>query len=331
MKGKDFVSIAAILLCVAAAAWMSGIGFLFTMLGAVICGLLYVRRGWYPVIGGVVLGAVCAYALTQSLTSVVLAAVGVGVPGCAMMIAWRKKQGMREIVTAGTVGFLLQTMLDFGITRWITGKNVFAVMMEQVRENVNMMLPQMRETLEQSGAENAEESMQMLTEAYQVLTETVEQMIPALLFLLCAGMAYIVLCGCTAVLRRRGEETERITPFTQLHTSRSMVGAVLVMLVIGMVVSQPVICGAALNIMTVLFAYFIVCGISLFCFFMKRWIPRTWIRALTAVPITAVLCFMMMMPICNPMYLFMLLGVLDSAFHLRARVGQDRACSRTRR
>lgn len=326
MKGKDFVSILAILLCVTAAAWLPGIGFLFTMLGAVICGLLYVRRGQYPVIGGVVLGAVCAYVLTQSLPSAVLAAVGVGVPGCAMMMAWRKKQGMREIVTAGTVGFLAQTMLDFGITRWITGENVFAVMMEQVRENVNAMLPQMREMLEQSGAENAEESMQMLTEAYQVLTETMEQMIPALLFLLCCVMAYIVLCGCAAVLRRRGENMDTVTPFTQMRASRSMVGAVLAMLLIGMFVTQPVICGAALNIMTVLFAYFIVCGISLFCFFLKRWIPRTWVRALTAVPIVAVLCFMMMLPICNPMYLFMLLGVLDSAFHFRARVGHDRAC-----
>lgn len=326
MKGKDFVSIAAILLCVAAAAGLPGIGFLFTMLGAVICGLLYVRRGWYPVIGGVALGAVCAYAVTQSLPAAILAAVGVGVPGCAMMMAWRKKQGMREIVTAGTVGFLVQTMLDFGITRVITGKNVFAAMMEALRENVNAMLPQMREMLELSGAENTEESMRVLTEAYQVLTDTVEQMIPALLFLLCAGMAYIVLCGCAAVLRRRGEKTERISPFTQLHASRSMVGAVLVMLVIGMFVSQPVICGAALNIMTVLFAYFIVCGISLFCFFLKRWIPRVWIRALAAVPIVAVLCFMMLMPICNPMYLFMLLGVLDSAFHFRTRVGRNEVC-----
>lgn len=317
MKAKDIISSVAVILCIAAAAWLPGLGVLFTLAGAVVCGLLYLRCGWYPIAVCAVLGFAAAFGLTHSALAAVVIMIGVVLPGCAMMVVWRKQMGMREIVTAGTVGFLVQMMLEFGIVRMQTGNNIFSEMLSSMQTEINSILPQLRETLEAAGAANVEESLQAIDQMYHYLLETVAQLIPAILFVCCCVMAYIVLCCCAVFLRRGGQDTNKITPFTQLHAPRSVALAVVVTFAISIFAPQQIIRGVALNITMVLFAYFVVCGISLLCFFMKRWFPRTLLRILIAIPMVFTLLSMMVLPICNPMQLFLLTGIVDSAFGFR--------------
>ncbi len=323
MKAKDIISIAGVVLCIAAAAWLPVLGVLFTLVGAVVCALLYVRRGWYPVILSAVLGAVAAFGLTRSPLAGIVLMIGVVVPGCAMMVVWKKRFGMREIITAGTLGFLGQTMLEFIIIRIQSGKNIFSEMFSSMQAEIDAMLPQFREMLETSGAANLEESMQALTQMYHYLIETIAQLIPAILFICSCVMAYIVLCGCTVFLRHGGQDTGKITPFTELHAPRSVALAVLVTFAISLFAPQQVIRGAALNITVVLFAYFVICGISLLCFWMKRLFPRVLLRTLIAIPMVAVALSMMILPILNPVQLFLLAGIVDSAFRFRRLAGRS--------
>lgn len=317
MKAKDIISSVAVVLCIAAAAWLPGLGVVFTLTGAVVCGLLYLRCGWYPIIVCAMLGCAAAFGVTHSALAAAVLMIGVVLPGCAMMVVWKKQMGMREIVTAGTVGFLIQTMLEFGIIRMQTGSNLFSEMLSGMQTEMNAMLPQIKEMLEAAGAANAEESMQAVAQMYHYLLETVAQLIPAILFVCCCVMAYIVLCCCTVFLRRAGQELDNITPFIQLHAPRSVALAVLVTFAVSIFAPQQIIRGVALNITMVLFAYFIICGISLLCFFMKRWFPRTLLRTLIAIPMVFTLLSMMILPICNPMQLFLLAGIVDSAFCFR--------------
>ena len=317
MKTKDIFSCVAVILCIVAAAWLPVIGAVFTLAGAAVCGLLYVRRGWYPVILCAVLGAAAAFALTQNGLTALMLTFGVVVPGCAMMAVWKKQLGMKEIVTAGTVGFLAQTMLEFGIIKLLTGKNIFSEMLAGMQNNIDTILPQFREILETNGAVDVEESMQALSQMYNDLIETVSQLIPAILFIICCVMAYIVLCVSVTFLRRGGQDTSKITSFTELHAPRSVTVAVIITFAISLFIPQIVIRGAALNITMVLFAYFIVCGISLLCFFLKRLFPRVLLRTLIAIPMVMVLLSMMALPVFNPIQLFLLAGIVDSAFHLR--------------
>ncbi len=323
MKAKDIISIVAVVLCIAAAVWVPALGTLFTLAGAVICALLYVRRGWYPVILSAVLGATAAFALSRSALVGIVLMLGVVAPGCAMMAVWKKNLGMREIITAGTLGFLLQTMLEFIIIRIQSGENIFSEMLSSMQKEADAMLPQFRQMLETSGVANVEESMQALTQMYHYLIETLAQLIPALLLICCCVMAYIVLCICMAFLRHDGQDTDSITPFTQLHAPRSVALALLMTFAISLFASAQVIRGAALNITVVLFAYFTVCGISLLCFWMKRMFPRILLRTLIAVPMVAVAISMMMLPILNPVQLFLLAGIIDSAFCFRRRAGRS--------
>lgn len=302
-------------------AWLPALGILFTLTGAVVCALLYMRRGWYPVIFERCIGRCCGVCTDAQCSCGHCVMIGVAAPGCAMMAVWKKRLGMREIITAGTMGFLVQTMLEFIIIRLKSGENIFSEMFSSMQMEIDAMLPQFREMLEASGAANVEESMQALTQIYHYLLETLAQLIPAILFICSCVMAYLVLCICTAFLRRSGQDTGKITPFTELHAPRSVALAVLVTFAISLFAPTQVIRGAALNITVVLFAYFAVCGISLLCFWMKRLFPRILLRTLIAIPMVAVLLSMMMLPILNPVQLFWLAGILDSAFRFRRRAG----------
>ncbi len=320
MKTKDYVSILLVVLSAVAAAWLPALGYVFTVLGAAVCGLLYTRRGWYPVTVSAVLGFAAAFAVARNPLTAVLLVVGIVLPGCVMMVCWKKGLGMKEIVVAGTISLLAQTLLEFGIVQLQTGQNLFSEAIAGLQAEVDNMMPQFQQMLEQAGTSNVEENMQALNELAHSTVELTAQLIPAILFIFCCIAAYLILCICREVLRREGKNVKKILPFTELYAPRTMVLAVVAAFLISLLVSQQAVRGAAINITIVLFCYFIVCGISLLCFFMKYWFPRVLLRVLIAIPMVMVLLSLMAMPIVNPLQLFLLAGVLDSAFQFRRRV-----------
>ncbi len=318
------VDIVVLALLAAAAVLYDSLNFPLSLCLAVIMAVVGYRQTVW-VTAGSVAAVVCAviaaflYSGQTDATTLldgVIAAFDMALPGAAIGIALKKMDDAFFIVSVGAGANILVLLAQFVKLKLFDNIDILNVL---IKTPLKSFFDSYESLLSQSGT-LTDEMQEMLHEASSVFIKMIEMLSPALLIISALLSAFFIFLAARKVLYH----VYKVVFLNIAHFWALQLGRKVSVLMFGLILatmllpSDSIVTQALLNITVILSAVYVLCGLSVIDFFFRRTKIFSIARALIYVlALILLFLFTSFIPIINPLYLLMFLGLFDSTFDFR--------------
>lgn len=228
----------------------------------------------------------------------------------------KAKSSYRMVISGGALACLASFLIEFAKFRFYYKMDLAEVFINQPLSELFSVYSQ---ALMNTGAENASAIAQMLIDNKWYVQQALATVIPSVLIIMCAFIAFFVfIIGRKFIARRYGIIMETYPHFWQLQMPRSASFALTLMYILSMFMSSSPMAGAVMNIVIILSALYVVCGLAVVDFFFRKtrihWIFRLVIYGIAFIVLSVLGAIL---PFANVFSMLLFAGVFDGMFDFR--------------
>lgn len=245
-------------------------------------------------------------------------------PGCAIGLSERSKKDFHFLISAGSLSYLAAFVTEFSKMRFYDKLDITEVL---VNKPVKELFSVYGSVIANSGIENADKIADAMNQLQWYFQQAMAAIIPSLLIIMCAAMAFTVyLISRKWLCARSKADLSGFPRFCEISLPRSASFVLAALYAVSMFSGSSSLASALANILLVISAAYVVCGLSVIDFFLSKkrvgWVLRLVIYA-AGIPFLGI--FSALIPIVNVFTLLMLLGVIDGLLDFRhLRFGGER-------
>ncbi|MBQ6998992.1 MAG: DUF2232 domain-containing protein [Clostridia bacterium] len=236
--------------------------------------------------------------------------------GAVIGLLTKFKSSFRMVIAGGTFANLASFLIDFAVLKFRHNLDLGEELINKPVADFFEVYSQILSSANISGAENIIEVMGDLQWYMQQMLATV---VPSVLIILCAFFAYVTfVIGRKFIFKKHGVVMENYPHFWQLQLPRSASMALAVLFIVTFFMNSSPVAGAITNIIIILCALYMLCGLSVVDFFLRKkrfhWAIRIviYVIAFTVLSVIGVL-----IPVANAPSLLLFTGVIDGLFDFR--------------
>ena len=238
-------------------------------------------------------------------------------PGTAMGTASKNKKDFMAVLISGTVSSLipiLVALIRFKFILKIDFTEAF------INEPVAEIIDSYRKLILATGIEGVENLLDAMADIQWAIQQTITMIMPSAFILICGFGVYLIFLFSRKLISKNHGDVMPYPHSSQLKMPRSASFILIILYVITFFVKASFFSGAITNILIILSALYMICGLSLVDFYLKRrihWIARILIYVTGGIFLTVI---GIVIPLANVFTLLFFAGLFDSSRNFR-RIG----------
>jgi uncharacterized protein YybS (DUF2232 family) len=261
--------------------------------------------------------------LTQQIVLATTILFAFGFAGIAIGHGLKRKWTFSEMffISAGAYLFSLLTTILF--LNYVEGVNQINQLITLRIKALEELITQIEANLHETGALLGDEQKYAdffsIGKAELVRIEYIIRLfIPSFFIISSAFSGYLALMSSKAILSRSGYDYKYFPAFSELRISRSAIVVFLLSFLLSSLATQQMIRGAFANIAFILSMVFMVCGLSILDFFVKKaGIPGV-VRVIIYLIVFGIMMLLgIIVPFLHPVNILIILTLTDSIFNFR--------------
>lgn len=236
--------------------------------------------------------------------------------GSVIGLSEKRKKDFPFVLAVGSLAYLSVFIFEFSKMRFFYKLDVADVL---VNQPIKEIFTTYGDIISKSGIENADKIADAMAQIQWYFQQAMAAIIPSILIILCAVMALAVFLISRKWLCARGSINMSEYPrFCEIALPKSSSLVLAVLYGVSLFAGNSSFSAALTNILLVISASYVACGLSVIDFFLSKkrvsWILRLIIYAI-GIPVFGI--FGTIIPIANVFTLLMLLGVIDGLLDFR--------------
>lgn len=245
-------------------------------------------------------------------------------PGCVIGLMQKRKKDFPFLLVSGTLSYLAAFITEFAKMRFYYKLDITEVL---INRPIKELFSVYSDILLKTGMESAAETAEAMKQFQWYFQQAMAAITPALLIIMCALMAYTLFLISRKYLYIRSKIQLDIYPhFYELTLPKSASIVLAILFAVSLFASASSLSAALTNILLVISASYMVCGLSVIDFFLSKKRVSWWLRLLiyaVAIPFSGM--FSALIPITNVFTLLLVLGIIDGlADFRRLRFGGEK-------
>lgn len=235
--------------------------------------------------------------------------------GAAIGFAAKKGSSFVYVIAYGTISALLPILMWFFKNKFLDGINILE---EYINKPVSQFFTIYRQMVP-SNTQNADQLKEVFENLQWYLQQTMAMIIPSCFILVCTITSYLVfVCGRKLLSKVNNISLYSYPLFNQLQMPKSTSFAMAVLFIISFFTGTSNLSGAITNVIIVLSAFYMVCGISVTDAFLSKKISRPILKLIIyAIALCGSAFIGIIIPFFSLPSALLLLGVIDSSLDFR--------------
>lgn len=244
--------------------------------------------------------------------------------GTTMGIAAKNKKDFMAVLVSGTVSLLLPILVALIRFKFVL-KIDFTE--EFINEPIAEIIASYKELIMATGIEGAENLLGAMADIQWFIQQTITMIMPSAFIIICGfGVYLIFMLGRKLILKKQGD-VMAYPHSSQLKMPRSASFILIILYVVTFFVKASFFSGAITNILIIFSALYMVCGLSLVDFYLKKrfhWVIRIILYLTGGIFLTVI---GIIIPLANVFTLLFIAGLIDSSRNFRClgvKLGGDK-------
>ncbi|MGE4282127.1 MAG: DUF2232 domain-containing protein [Clostridia bacterium] len=260
-----------------------------------------------------VLSAFIAYffilLLTNEIVFASITAMRFSFPGLVLGYGMKRRWDFQKVLISSSGAYLFSLLLIIFIISNMKGVNQIDAMIGQYLNDFDRSVEEMNKVFK---------DVQISTDNLKVFKDLFTYLIPGFFIISSAFFGFIALNLSKALLTRFGYDYKHMPAFSELGVNRETTFVFLVSFVLSMLITSIPFSAAFANISLILAMIFMVCGVSILDFFLKKkGIPGLIRTILYMIGLGVMVIIAVVIPILHPIYVLIVLTLMDSTLDFR--------------
>lgn len=235
-------------------------------------------------------------------------------PGTAMGFAVKNKKDFMAVLVSGTISLLLPILIALIRFKFVL-KIDFAE--DFINKPIAEFITYYKDMISATGIDGIENLLNVMADIQWFIQQTITMIMPSAFILICSFSIYLMFLFGRKIVSKNHGDIMAYPHSNQLKMPRFASTILIILYVMTFFMKTSAFSGAIANILIIFSALYMVCGLSLLDFYLRKrihWIARILIYATGGILLTVI---GVIIPLANVFTILFLAGLFDSSRDFR--------------
>ena len=236
-------------------------------------------------------------------------------PGCVMGIMAKKGRSFSSVLCGGALSYMLGLLTDLFRLNIILGINLTE---EFINKPIAQFFASYKTAMDSIGTAEIQKISQALGDIQWYMQQAIGMIMPSFLILACAFMAYVIFVSSRKIIEKNQDEKMPYPTFHSLQMPKSTSLMLCALYILSLFLKSSPFSGAISNIIIILSSIYMVCGLSLADWYLKKAGIKRFLRIFIYFALFLFTSFLgIIFPAVNIFSILIFAGVIDSMTDFR--------------